>query len=66
VNGCREGGSKGLFSLPKNEELAKLWIEGIKSNNNLLKLKNVYVCFRHFQQDDIKTTGKFYRVNTGR
>jgi len=76
VAGCWETGNAGFFSLPKNNEKRKKWLEGIKADDRFWsvtsedreedgkkkkKLPSYYVCFRHFKKEDIKVDGKYLK-----
>jgi len=64
ATGCGQSGSKGFFALPKNEEVAKSWLQSLKASEYFLTKKNSFICYRHF--DSFKLDGKRLKPKAGR
>ena len=65
---CRLHGDEGgaFFRLPKNQITRKTWVERLELSDWFLTTEKVYrVCFRHFHQEQFKTSGKYITLVKG-
>ena len=60
------GDSAGFFRLPTNLKLRKQWIDASGLSQEYMELKGDFrICWRHFQQCDIRTDLKQFKLTTG-
>lgn len=46
-----------FYSIPKNLDRRKSWIEALQLTDDEPKIKHIYVCDRHFTANDFATSG---------
>ena len=57
---CGQEGNIGFYSLPKNKDRRKLWIESAKIDEFFDENRKKYhcICFRHWKSEDIVFLGQ--------
>ena len=63
---CKNSGSEGYFGFPSNKNVQNQWLEKCPDGDQIKISPSKKVCFRHFQQHEIRATEKGYRLVPGK
>ena len=64
---CQKVGTKGIFSFPpvKRKKIHEQWLQ-VCDLPPTTDTKNIFVCFRHFQQDDLEECANWFKPKYGK